>query len=166
MEMEINSRTVLSMVSRYFDLKCSNIKERLKLQKLVYLLQSKGLNLGYAYNWYKHGPYSQTLADDAFTVLNADRDKYKITERWNFNNTTEQKLKAIRTFLSPNIHNYRLLELVASIDFMDRIWGESCECEQNIEKLKKRKNILIDGKPAKDKEIKDAIVLWKKFKNV
>ena len=35
--------------------------DRLICQKKIYLLQSLGTNLGYAYNWYVRGPYSPAL---------------------------------------------------------------------------------------------------------
>jgi uncharacterized protein YwgA len=41
---------------------------RLLLQKKIYLLQELGLNLGYGFNFYIHGPYSSQLASDGFKV--------------------------------------------------------------------------------------------------
>ena len=39
-------------------------EDRLKMQKMVYLLQEEGVNIGhYGFEWYKHGPYSQVLLD-------------------------------------------------------------------------------------------------------
>ncbi len=35
--------------------------DRIRLQKIVYLLQRCGVNLGYNYGWYIHGPYSREL---------------------------------------------------------------------------------------------------------
>jgi uncharacterized protein YwgA len=49
-----------------FDL--STFKGRLVLQKTVYLLQSYGINLGYKFSWYIHGPYSPDLTKDAFRL--------------------------------------------------------------------------------------------------
>lgn len=43
---------------------------RLVLQKTIYLLQSYGLNLGYNFSWYIHGPYSPQLTKDAFRLQN------------------------------------------------------------------------------------------------
>lgn len=58
--------------------------DRLKSQKKIYLLQSLGTNLGYDYNWYIHGPYSPTLADDIYNnidVLSSTNfSQYKIKE--------------------------------------------------------------------------------------
>ena len=39
--------------------------DRLKIQKIMYLLQEYGVDLGYAYNWYVNGPYCKAVNDDA-----------------------------------------------------------------------------------------------------
>ncbi len=46
----------------------SNFEKRLELQKVVYLLQEAGADLGYHFGWYIHGPYSSSLADDAYPL--------------------------------------------------------------------------------------------------
>lgn len=43
----------------------TDFSKRVKMQKLVYLLQEAGISLGdYSFFWYKHGPYCQKLQDD------------------------------------------------------------------------------------------------------
>lgn len=37
---------------------------RLKAQKIVYIAQHLGINLGYRFVWYTYGPYSRALAQD------------------------------------------------------------------------------------------------------
>lgn len=44
----------------------SEFDGRLVLQKVTYLLQETGVNFGYSFNWYKHGPYSPGLTQDAY----------------------------------------------------------------------------------------------------
>lgn len=42
-----------------------NFEDRMKMQKVIYLMQEAGLSVGgYDFFWYKHGPYSQTLQED------------------------------------------------------------------------------------------------------
>ncbi len=43
--------------------------DRLICQKKIYLLQSLGTNLGYAYNWYVRGPYSPALTTYLYANL-------------------------------------------------------------------------------------------------
>jgi len=159
--MDVNSKTVLSMIARRFKLERSTIQDRLQMQKIVYLLQACGLNLGYGFSWYKHGPYSQSLADNAFTVLSVEPEQYRDTDRRLFSNTTEEKLKNFEKICTHFKNNYRLLELIASIDFMFRIWGEKAsDSEEFKEKLKLRKKILLDGEPIEDTEIQEALCIW------
>jgi len=48
-----------------YDFSYKSFDDRLQMQKMVYLLQEEGINIGdYGFDWYKHGPYSQVLLDD------------------------------------------------------------------------------------------------------
>ncbi len=42
--------------------------DRLRLQKLVYLLQASGVYLGYNFSWYLRGPYCSILTANAFAL--------------------------------------------------------------------------------------------------
>ncbi|MXY61635.1 MAG: hypothetical protein F4Y82_05955 [Cenarchaeum sp. SB0665_bin_23] len=50
---------------------------RFRIQKCMFIAQHLGLDAGYSYNRYKHGPYSPTLAKDYYGFANkkADVDK-------------------------------------------------------------------------------------------
>jgi len=48
----------------------NNFQDRLKFQKLVYLMQNFGLPLGYGYSWYVRGPYSPELTKTLFSISN------------------------------------------------------------------------------------------------
>lgn len=53
--------------NRDFDV--DDFNDRLEMQKMIYLLQNMGINVGnYSYFWYKHGPYSQTLQNDILSL--------------------------------------------------------------------------------------------------
>lgn len=43
-------------------------EKRFRLQKYVYLAKFFGIDLGYSYNLYMHGPYSSDLADDYYEL--------------------------------------------------------------------------------------------------
>lgn len=54
------------------DFTYDSFDKRLKLQKIVYLLECLGVNVGnYGFSWYKHGPYSQELQNDAYYTSHA-----------------------------------------------------------------------------------------------
>ena len=40
--------------------------DRLANQKIIYLLQGYGLELGYTYSWYLYGPYCKEVTKDAY----------------------------------------------------------------------------------------------------
>lgn len=50
----------------------SGFKNRLKLQKLVFLAKKFDLDLGYPYSLHIHGPYSKELAIDYYIICKAN----------------------------------------------------------------------------------------------
>ena len=73
----------------------NSFDDRLKLQKLVYLLEEAGRNVGdYNFSWYKHGPYSQKLQYDILDINEYNQAK-------NINYTEESKIvmKAIKKLI-------------------------------------------------------------------
>ena len=117
--------------------------DRLKLQKIVYLLENMGVSIGdYNYRWYKHGPYSQTLQDEILdnkTIINPS-DLY-------LSDYAKEKIKDLnKTLSSLNDPAYDLeqwLECLASLLFIKR--NEKVSNENELI------NILIDRKPHLDK---------------
>ena len=51
-----------------FDFNRNSLDDRIKLQKYVFIAKSFGLNLGYYYSLYIHGPYSPNLARDYYNL--------------------------------------------------------------------------------------------------
>jgi len=165
--MEVNSKSVLSMVTRRFKLKRSAIEERMQLQKIVYLLQAAGIHLGYGFGWNKYGPYSQDLANDAYAVLSVEPDEYEATKTWVFKTSTEKKLKSFEKFLSDFQQNYKMLELVASVDFMNHVWRVSLESiPKFMGEFKVHKKTLLNGDEIADEDVKKAIELQKKLREL
>lgn len=85
--------------------------DRKRLQKAIYLLQEFGLDLGYKFRWYLHGPYSDDLADDAFRVS-------MFSEIREQEPTNSNLIEALRTFLGSDIASPDTLELLASLHFL------------------------------------------------
>jgi len=70
--MRISPQELIGILKNFGDFDPSSFKDRLRAQKIIYLLQSSGVPLGYSYSWYLHGPYSRQLADDFFEGSNED----------------------------------------------------------------------------------------------
>lgn len=103
-------------------------KDRLVVQKVVYLAQAAGLDLGYYYGWYIRGPYCSAVADDLFAALddpNGIEDAYK---NWSLGERANKKLRPVKNLLnwegansstnSGNTIVARRLELLASVHYL------------------------------------------------
>ena len=102
------------------EFKINNFKDRLILQKAVYLAQAVGVDLGYYYHWYLHGPYCSALTSDAFAVradLSAEFDE---SRGWKLDETSCGRLEGLRSFFSNDNREElaRDLELLASVQFL------------------------------------------------
>lgn len=93
-------------------------EDRLMMQKMVYLLQEAGVNIGhYGFDWYKHGPYSQALLDDMYM-----EDKMESIEL-NYTVEAEERIKKLKEIFDDTdagqaygIKNWT--ECLASIHFL------------------------------------------------
>lgn len=100
--------------------KIDGFMDRLIMQKAVYLAQAAGVNLGYYYHWYLHGPYSPSLTRDEFAVamdISADLDESK---GWKLDDGSSKRLERIGgLFAEPERGKLaRKLELLASVHFL------------------------------------------------
>ena len=62
--------SIFSQVDKDFSM--DRFDDKLEVQKIIYLLQEYGINLGYAYEWYIRGPYCKQVSVDAHDVLDND----------------------------------------------------------------------------------------------
>jgi len=97
-----------------------SFKDRLIMQKAVYLAQAAGVNLGYYYHWYLHGPYSPSLTRDEYPIamdISADMDESK---GWKLDDISLQRLEKIQgIFAEPDRDKLaKKLELLASVHFL------------------------------------------------
>ena len=110
------------------DLKIGTFTARKILQKKIYLFQLTGIDLGYRYNWYLHGPYSPALADDVFSL----REEIEYDDEFNdyeLNSETKEKFGTLTKLEVLPEHQQtskdEWLELVASLHYLKHIayWG-------------------------------------------
>ena len=116
---------------------------RLKLQKAVYLLQEMGVPIGdYGFSWYKHGPYSQALQDDAYIASkDPSLSSLELTTFSEDNREALDKLKAQMQLPSnADYDTAKWSECIASIHFIrQNILSRNSTDEEILKALTDRK---------------------------
>lgn len=117
-----------------------NCDDRLQMQKMVYLLQEKGVAIGhYGFDWYKHGPYSQVLLDD----MHMENGRAYI--QLNYTSETEKRIEELRGFFNDSeaLDKYGMknwTECLASIHFLkNKEMGSNASEDEVLQVLTKRK---------------------------
>ena len=120
-----------------YNFSMKDFKDRLHLQKFVYLLQAHDIYLGYDYLWYIHGPYCTILAEHGFeldTIYN-DIPETGTEFIWSY---AQQRFEKFKEFIKDKENDVDFLDITATLhSFLLR--GNSKE--QAIEKIMHRKNI-------------------------
>lgn len=107
---------------------------RLRTQKAVYLGQLTGVDLGYRYNWYVHGPYSPSLTQDYYALEGLPEETRAQVNQAQLNEATKLKLaSALPLFTIPQevqlpLHNW--LELLCSWHYLIKVVGYKAESAQ------------------------------------
>lgn len=103
---------LLKRLYKNFDV--SEFSDRLKVQKFVYILQNRGINLGYLFNFYLYGPYSTDLTRTAFQIEDyASKSKAKFVRP-----EIEKKFADVLSKLQTHKEDIRWLEGASSILFL------------------------------------------------
>ena len=103
----------------YDDFSMDNFSDRLRLQKIVYLLKSKDINLGYNFGLYLYGPYSKSLTRDGFQML--DLVSYGEVEKIVPSELKEIFLELVNYLKKDNNHlDDKWLEIIASYVYLKR----------------------------------------------
>jgi len=116
------------------DLKVETFIERKLIQKIVYLLQVFGVDFGFYYDWYLHGPYSPGLTRMLYDI--AQSGSFPHEELSGLEITRIDKLKS---FLGDQIKSPDRLELLVSIHYLQghaEAIGASDQVMKLIKKLK------------------------------
>lgn len=98
----------------------NTFEDRLILQKAVYLAQAAGVNLGYYYHWYLHGPYSPSLTRDEYAIGFERGQGVDDSEGWKLDDESTDKLKKLHSLISEDDRRQLSikLELLASVHFL------------------------------------------------
>ncbi|MHC4559347.1 MAG: hypothetical protein ACYTFW_22805 [Planctomycetota bacterium] len=98
----------------------NGFRDRLIMQKAVYLAQAAGVNLGYYYHWYLYGPYSPSLTRDEFAIAADIASGMDDSKGWKLDHKSTQRLEQIRDiFTESDLDKHaKKLELLASVHFL------------------------------------------------
>lgn len=111
--------------------------ERRKLiQKLVYVAERVGVDLGYGYRWHIHGPYSSDLARTYYRV--GDKEEQELAEKaahLHLRPEAKQRLADMKAVLGSAIHDPNEMEAIASALYLNT---------KNLDRLKRLKPHIPD----------------------
>lgn len=94
-------------------------RDRLVVQKAIYLAQAAGLDLGYHYGWYLRGPYCSELAKDMFAAVADPNGVDDALERWKLDKPSRDELRKLQALVGElDAELPRRLELLASVHFL------------------------------------------------
>lgn len=100
----------------------SDFGDRLRIQKMAYLVHALGVRLGdYGFRWYKRGPYSQAVQDDAIFVSSHIDIVNSESSRIVFTPKAESTFLQIKSFIAnkPSVYNDAIwLEAIASLHYL------------------------------------------------
>ncbi len=97
-----------------------NFDERLRLQKIVYLLWGYGISLGYGFNWYVRGPYSPQLASDGY-ALNDELFEEGSKIKFNDEDKIVESMNKFEEILGEKIDDPLYLEILASMHYIKKV---------------------------------------------
>jgi uncharacterized protein YwgA len=105
---------------------------RIKLQKLIYILQSEGIDLNYNFTWYIYGPYSSELTRDGYRITDEGKN---ISNSYHPKNNEENIISKMKK--AENIFkNAEKAEIVASFRYLKdkEKYGDMTQKELEIRK--------------------------------
>src|SRR6266568_2180520 len=93
--------------------KMETFADRLRLQKIVWLMQKFDVKLGFKYSWYLHGPYSPELTRNLYEIVQSNLPEHESIAARDL-----ARIDALRKVLGDDLNSADKLELLASIDFL------------------------------------------------
>ena len=95
-------------------------RDRLVVQKALYLAQAAGCDLGYFYGWYLRGPYCSNVAEDMFAATEGPVDPEDAVQSFALDEESRECLAKIKELIAKRKQAdlARCLELLASVHFL------------------------------------------------
>lgn len=120
---------------------------RLIVQKAIYLGQLSGIDLGYRYGWYIHGPYCSDLTKDYYALDRCLKAGANDAANSKFTDDVNSLIAPIKNVLqpAPGVQLKDWLELLASYHFLRSVRGMSDEdAKKTIQQQKSHLALCLD----------------------
>jgi uncharacterized protein YwgA len=118
---------------------------RIKLQKLIYILQSEGIPFDYDFTWYIYGPYSPQLARDGYAFMKEDISEYNYNPEPTEQNIVERIKKAQGIFDDAD-----KAEIIASLHYLKQRCKAESQAQEELRTRKPRFSLEKIQQAAKD----------------
>lgn len=132
-----------------------DFNNRLIYQKMIYILQEKGVSLGYDYNWYIRGPYSPQLAEDLFNI---SEELFNQNKGLVFINNQEviQQIKNTHAILNDYSNNPYFLEILASLIYIQKNPSAKSKGKNELKQILLTKKPMLKDFPKYDEYVDQA----------
>lgn len=115
-------------------------QDRLKLQKMVYLLQIFDIYLGYNFTWYLRGPYCSVLATNGFALKEFYNDVPNTDIKFQ-NPRTQERFEEFKKFVKGK--DVDELEIAASLHYLKQTCTQP-DSEIKNKVVKKQKQFTLE----------------------
>jgi hypothetical protein len=113
----------LNYFYKYFfdsDIDMKSFDNRIRLQKIFFILKLEGMEMNYTFTWYIHGPYSPQLAVDGYTTQEHLNQKTQLIYESSYDE--RQMIKKLKNAFQI-INDVNKLELIASYYYLRLFHG-------------------------------------------
>ncbi len=117
-----------------YEFSMKTFKDRHKLQKTLYLLQSFGIYLGYDFSWYLRGPYCPSLTINAFALQDIYDDIPKHEKVRFATSTAQEAFEKFQEFVKGK--DIDDLEILASLRYQKQLGKNDDNTVKKIVKAK------------------------------
>ena len=115
----MNSIALAGIIKRvYPKFDMSTFENRLKLQKIIYLIQAYGIHLGYTFSLYHYGPFCLELMKTAYYV-----DSFENSKEVGFDDgKIEDKFKLFLSKMAPYKNDVKWLECASTMHLFGHLY--------------------------------------------
>ncbi len=154
----MNPTQLAGVVKRiYPNFDMTDFKNRLKLQKFIYLMQSCGLNLGYHFRLYLRGPYATRLARDGFDMPNFQECGTLKFEK----EELETIFSQLTEFLEDKKNNSETMEILGSLSLFHELFPSKTD-EELIQMVQEKSPIFNES----EEQITKFLTELKRFEEI